>query len=361
MTRIIPMAKPILGRTERRHVNRVLRTGMLAQGKEVLTFETEYSQTVRGQHCVAVNSGTSALHISLLALGIGPGHEVIVPSFTFAATANAVALTGATPIFADVDLETFNIDIESILDSITLNTKAILPVHLYGQPAPMLQISDIAKQKNLFVIEDASQAHLARIGNQPVGTFGDVGTFSFYPTKNMTTGEGGMITTFSSDLADKAQLYRNQGMKERYKNEVIGLNNRMTEMNASIGRVQLKKLEAWTEKRRDNASFLDNYLEGIKKPIVKPDFYHVYHQYTIRVIGHDRNRFAQEVNKLGVETGVYYPTPVHKLQSFNTSTFLPNTEVITKYVLSIPVHPSLSRKDLERIVEVVNKVARAGS
>jgi perosamine synthetase len=361
MTRIIPMAKPSLGRSERRQVNRVLKTGMLAQGKEVLNFENEYSRTVRGQHCVAVNSGTSALHISLLALGIGPRHEVIVPSFTFAATANAVALTGATPVFVDVDLDTFNIEIESILDSISPKTKAILPVHLYGQPAPMLQISDIARQKNLFVIEDASQAHLARIGNQPVGTFGDAGTFSFYPTKNMTTGEGGMITTFSNDLADQAKLYRNQGMKERYKNEVIGLNNRMTEMNASIGRVQLKKLETWTEKRRKNASFFDKHLEGVKIPSVKPDFYHVYHQYTIRVLDHDRNRFAQEVNKLGVETGVYYPTPVNKLQSFNTPAFLPNTEVITKDVLSIPVHPSLSRRDLERIVEVVNKVARAGA
>jgi dTDP-4-amino-4,6-dideoxygalactose transaminase len=334
---------------------------MLAQGTEVSAFENDFSKIVSDAFCVAVNSGTSAIHLSLLALGIGQGDEVIVPSFTFAATANAVALTGATPIFIDIDPKTYNLDSNLIEAAITSRTKAILPVHLYGQPAPMGEILDIAKKHDLLIIEDASQAHLANINGKPVGSFGAAGAFSFYPTKNMTSGEGGMVTTSSGDIARKIQLLRNQGMEEKYKNEIIGFNNRMTDINAAIGRVQLSKLDYWTEKRRSNASFLDQNLDGVVTPFVSPGSHHVYHQYTIRVVGHDRDVFAQQLTSRGIGSGVYYPIPVHRLPSYQQTLELPHTERATREVLSIPVYPSLEQWELESIVSAVNSISAAGS
>ena len=361
MTAWIPVVKPNIGPQETLAVNRVLESGMLAQGDEVSLFENEFSNLVSNTFCVAVNSGTSAIHLSLLALGIGRGDEVIVPSFTFAATANAVALTGATPIFMDIDPKTYNLDSSLIEAAITPRTKAILPVHLYGQPAPMREILDIAKQHDLLVIEDACQAPLASINGKPVGSFGSAGAFSFYPTKNMTSGEGGMVTTSSEDIARKVQLLRNQGMEEKYKNEIFGFNNRMTDIHASIGRVQLSKLRDWTEKRRSNASFFDQNLDGVTTPFVSPESYHVYHQYTIRIVGHDRDVFAQQMASRGIGSGVYYPTPVHRLPSYQQTEELPHTEQATREVLSIPVYPSLEQWELEAIVSAVNSIAAAGS
>jgi dTDP-4-amino-4,6-dideoxygalactose transaminase len=361
MTTWIPVVKPNIGQQEILAVNRILESGMLAQGTEVSAFENDFSKIVSDAFCVAVNSGTSAIHLSLLALGIGQGDEVIVPSFTFAATANAVALTGATPIFIDIDPKTYNLDSNLIEAAITSRTKAILPVHLYGQPAPMGEILDIAKKHDLLIIEDASQAHLANINGKPVGSFGAAGAFSFYPTKNMTSGEGGMVTTSSGDIARKIQLLRNQGMEEKYKNEIIGFNNRMTDINAAIGRVQLSKLDYWTEKRRSNASFLDQNLDGVVTPFVSPGSHHVYHQYTIRVVGHDRDVFAQQLTSRGIGSGVYYPIPVHRLPSYQQTLELPHTERATREVLSIPVYPSLEQWELESIVSAVNSISAAGS
>ena len=361
MTLWIPVAKPNIGQQESEAVNRVLDSGMLAQGTEVSSFENEFSKIVNNSFCVAVNSGTSAIHLSLLALGIGSGDEVIVPSFTFAATANAVALTGATPVFIDIDPKTYNLDSNLIEAAINSRTKAILPVHLYGQSAPMIEILDIAKRHDLLVIEDASQAHMANINGKPVGSFGSVGTFSFYPTKNMTSGEGGMVTTSSSDIARKIQLLRNQGMEERYKNEIFGFNNRMTDIHASIGRVQLSKLANWTERRRSNAEFFDQNLDGVLTPFVSPGSYHVYHQYTIRAVGHDRDVFAEQMKSQGIGSGVYYPTPVHRLPSYNQTLDLPHTEQATCEVISIPVYPSLEQWELEAVVTVINSIAASGS
>lgn len=361
MTAWIPVAKPNIGPQETLAVNRVLESGMLAQGNEVSSFENEFSKIVGNTFCVAVNSGTSAIHLSLLALGIGRGDEVIVPSFTFAATANAVALTGATPIFIDIDPKTYNLDSNLIESIITSRTKAIIPVHLYGQPAPMIEILNVARRNDLLVIEDASQAHMANINGKPVGSFGSAGTFSFYPTKNMTSGEGGMVTTDSSKVARKIQLLRNQGMEEKYKNEIIGFNNRMTDIHASIGRVQLSKLAAWTEKRRSNASFLDQNLNGVTTPFVSPGSHHVYHQYTIRIIDHDRDVFAEQMASRGIGSGIYYPTPVHKLPSYQQILDLPHTEKATLEVLSIPVYPTLEQWELEAIVIAINSIAAAGS
>ena len=361
MTVWIPVAKPNIGQEESEAVNRILDSGMLAQGTEVSSFENEFSKIVNNSFCIAVNSGTSALHLSLLALGIGLGDEVIVPSFTFAATANAVALTGATPVFMDIDPKTYNLDSSLIQAAINSRTKAILPVHLYGQPAPMIEILDIAKRHDLLVIEDASQAHMANINGKPVGSFGSVGAFSFYPTKNMTSGEGGMVTTSSSDIARKIQLLRNQGMEERYKNEIFGFNNRMTDIHASIGRVQLSKLANWTERRRSNAEFFDQNLDGVLTPFVSPGSYHVYHQYTIRAVGHDRDVFAEQMKSQGIGSGVYYPTPVHRLPSYNQTLDLPHTEQATCEVISIPVYPSLEQWELEAVVTVINSIAASGS
>ena len=358
---MIPAAKPIIGEEERTAVDRVLQSGMLAQGSEVAAFESEYSATVQNRHCVAVNSGTSGLHMALEAIDMNDGDEVIVPSFTFAATANSVALTGATPVFVDINPLTFNIDPKAIEAAITPRTRAIQPVHLYGQPAAMREIMALAKRHELLVVEDAAQAHLASLDGTPVGAFGIAGVFSFYPTKNMTSGEGGMITTGSDEVARQCRLLRNQGMERVYENEIVGFNTRMTEIHAAIGRVQLRKLANWTAIRQANAKFLDENLKGVVIPYVAPGAVHVYHQYTIRLVGHDRDAFAKEMKERGVGSGVYYPTPVHKLPSFGLSFDLPETTRACKEVLSIPVHPSLSQDDLETIVSVINSIAGAGA
>jgi perosamine synthetase len=361
MSELIPAAKPLIGEEERAAVDRILQSGMLAQGPEVASFENEFSTVVAGRNCIAVNSGTSGLHVALTAAGIGQGDEVIVPSFTFAATANSVALTGATPIFVDIDPQTFNIDPIAIEAAITPRTRAIQPVHLYGQPASMKEIMAIAARHDLLVIEDSAQAHMASIDGTPVGAFGIAGVFSFYPTKNMTSGEGGMISTADDAIARQCRLLRNQGMEKRYENEVVGFNTRMTDIHAAIGRVQLRKLAGWTAQRRSNAKFLDENLKGVVIPYVAPGAFHVYHQYTIRVIGHDRDSFAAEMTSRGVGNGVYYPTPVHLLPSFGHIFDLPETTLATKEVISIPVHPSLSNGDLETIVSVINSIASAGA
>lgn len=361
MSAIIPAAKPLIGAEERAAVDRVLQSGMLAQGPEVAAFENEFSAIVAGRHCIAVNSGTSGLHMALVAVGIKQGDEVIVPSFTFAATANSVALTGATPVFVDIDPLTFNIDPAAIEAAITPRTRAIQPVHLYGQPAAMKEIMAIAARHNLLVVEDAAQAHMASLDGTPVGAFGITGVFSFYPTKNMTSGEGGMISTASAEVARQSRLLRNQGMERRYANEIVGFNTRMTDIHAAIGRVQLTKLAGWTAQRRNNAKFLDDNLKGVVTPYVAPGALHVYHQYTIRILGHDRDAFAAEMTKRGVGNGVYYPIPVHRLPSFGLTFDLPETTRAGREVLSIPVHPALSQEDLETVVSVINSIAAAGA
>jgi len=351
----IPLAKPILGFSEKYAVNKVLRSGLLAQGNEVKNFEVAFSRLVEDRECIAVNSGTSALHLGLLSLGIGVGDEVITSPFTFAATANAIALTGATPVFADIDPLTFNIDPNKISLKVSAKTKAILVVHLYGLAGDMARIKEIVRKHDLFLIEDAAQAHLARVGDQPVGTFGDVGIFSFYPTKNMTSGEGGMIVVNDSRLARTCRLLRNQGMEEKYQNEIVGYNLRMTEIHAAIGLSQLKKLKKWTERRREIAQIFNKQLELPGLPIEPPGHYHVYHQYTLR-IRKNRENFSQDLTKDGIGNGVYYPKPVHQLPAFNLEESFPIAERASQEVLSIPVHPSLKRSEVSKIVAKVNKI-----
>ncbi|HET8615689.1 MAG TPA: DegT/DnrJ/EryC1/StrS family aminotransferase [Actinomycetales bacterium] len=372
---MIPAAKPIIGDEERAAVDRVLRSGMLAQGPEVAAFETEFAdQLVDGRECVAVNSGTSGQHLGLLASGVGPGDEVIVPSFTFAATANSVALTGATPVFADIELDHFCLDPASVEAAVTERTVGIMPVHLYGHPADMPGLQRVADEHGLAVYEDAAQAHGASLDGKPVGTFGRFAMFSLYPTKNMTSGEGGMVACADAGLARQVRLLRNQGMEKQYENEVVGLNNRMTDIHAAIGRVQLTRLAGWTAQRQANAAYFDEHLRGVVTPPVAPGAVHAYHQYTIRIDGAGDSDEAASVRTEvarrlredhGIGTGVYYPIPNHRLPTFARDLDLPVTETAARQVLSLPVHPSLTQDDLEHIVASVNAVVadvvRAGA
>jgi len=370
----IPAARPLIGAEERAAVDAVLAGGMVVQGPQVAAFEEEFSaRVVGGAHCVAVNSGTSAQHLAALASGAGADREaeVIVPSFTFAATANSVAITGARPVFADIDPVTFTLDPASVEAAVTERTIAIEVVHLYGLPANMPEILDIARRHGLAVWEDCAQAHAAAIDDEPVGAFGAWGSFSFYPTKNMTSLEGGMVSTADAELARRVRLLRNQGMERQYANEVVGLNNRMTDVAAAVGRVQLTRLAGGAAAPRANAAALDAGLAdapGVVTPHVPPGYTHVYHQYTIRLEGAsaaERDEVAKVLREQWqVGTGVYYPIPNHRLSSlapYAPGLDLPGTEKAARECLSLPVHPSLSEADLERIVRAVGAAVTAGA
>lgn len=365
---LIPAAKPLIGRAERKAVDRVLRSGMIAQGPEVAAFEQEFGEHfVQGRACVAVNSGTAGQHLGQLAAGVGPGDEVIVPSFTFAATGNSVALTGATPVFVDIEPQTYGLDPAAVEAAITPKTKGIMPVHLYGHPARMVELEQLAQKHGLDIYEDAAQAHGASLGGRPVGTWGRFAMFSLYPTKNMTSGEGGMVACDGPDLVRAVKLLRNQGQEVQYHNEVIGFNARMTDIHAAIGRAQLSKIDRWTATRQRNAATLSEGLAGlagITTPITAEGAVHVFHQYTIRVAD-DRDRVVKALREEhGVGSGVYYPVPNHRLPSlapFAPGLDLPETEKAACEVVSLPVHPSLTKRDLERIVTAVRAVAKAGA
>ncbi|MBK0417680.1 DegT/DnrJ/EryC1/StrS family aminotransferase [Leucobacter sp. CSA1] len=365
----IPPAKPIIGDEEREAVDRVLRSGMIAQGPEVAAFEQEFAEHfVGGRATVAVNSGTSGQHLGLLAAGVGPGDEVIVPSFTFAATGNSVALTGATPVFVDIEPDYFTLDPAAVRAAITPKTKGIMPVHLYGHPFLVDEIEAIAKEHGLGIYEDAAQAHGASWDGRQVGTIGDFAMFSLYPTKNMTSGEGGMVSCANDEIARNVRLLRNQGMETQYANEVVGFNARMTDVHAAIGRVQLTRVDGWTVQRQRNAAALNEGLAGVpgvQTPGVAEGAVHVYHQYTVRLDAGERDRIREALKEEhGVGSGVYYPIPNHRLPSlaeFAPGLDLPETERAAREVLSLPVHPSLSEGDLDRIVAAVADVVRAGA
>jgi perosamine synthetase len=363
---IINIAQPNIGKAEEKAVLKVLHSGVLAQGERVKQFENNFAQFVGSKYAVATSNGTTALHIALLGLDIGKGDEVITTPFTFIASSNSILYTNAKPVFVDIDPTTFNIDPNLIEKKITSKTRAIMPVHLYGLPANMNKINVLAKKYNLFVIEDACQAHGASIKKPKAGILGDVGCFSFYPTKNMTTGEGGMITTNNKKLADRMRLLREHGMHIRYHHDIVGYNFRMTNIAAAIGIEQLKKLEDFNTKRLKNALFYTEKLQevkGIITPFIPENYHHAFHQYTIR-INKDypltRDKLAELLLKNHIRTGIYYPIPVHQQKAYKDIGFkgqFPVAEQLSHEVLSLPVHPQLTKKDLIRVVASITNAS----
>ena len=356
---MIPIAKPFIGDEEIKEVEAVLRSGFIAQGPKVAEFEEKFAEYIGTRHAIATSSGTTALHVALLCAGIGKGDEVITTPFSFAATANSVLYAGGKPVFVDIDPKTYNINPEKIEEAVTDKTKAIMPVHLYGQPADMDQICRIAEDHDLKVIEDAAQAHGAIYHGRKVGSIGDMACFSFYPTKNITTGEGGIITTDDDAFDKDARAIRAHGESERYEHVTLGYNFRMTDIAAAIGVVQIKRLEEFNEKRIENAEYLTehiNSIEGIEPPYVAENVRHVFHQYTVRVADGKRDELKEFLNSEGVGTGVHYPRTIYKQKLYEDLGYTadcPEAEKAAAEVLSLPVNPTLTAEDFGKIVSVL--------
>ncbi|MBV9547564.1 MAG: DegT/DnrJ/EryC1/StrS family aminotransferase [Chloroflexi bacterium] len=354
----MPIGRPVLGDEELMAVKAVLESGELIQGRWVAEFEARFADMCGVRHAVATSSGTSALHLALLAHGIGPGDEVITTAFTFMASTSTILYVGARPIFADIDPETFTLDPDRVEALITPRTRAIMPVDLYGHPADLVAFEDICQRRGLVLIEDACQAHGAAIGDRKAGSFGTA-CFSFYPSKNMTTAEGGMITTDDVGIADAARRLRHHGQSQTYVHDELGFNFRMTNIQAAIGIEQLKRLSGFNAQRMANARFLDRELAGLPTPVVRPGARHAFHQYTLRVPGR-RAELASALRERGIETRVYYPLPVHQQKSYLRLGYppvqLPETERAAAEVLSLPVHPSVSPDQLAYIARTVREI-----
>lgn len=366
--RMIPISKPVLGEEEKKAVLETMESGMIVQGPRVAKLEENFAKVIGTKHAIATSSGTTALHIAMLAHGLGPGDEVITSPFTFIASVNSIIYTGATPVYCDIDPNTFNIDPAKLEALITPKTKAILPVHLYGLACDMTAIEAIAKKHGLAIIEDCAQSIGARWGQTMTGAFG-TGCFSLYATKNVMSGEGGMITTNDDKVADLAKAIRGHGMRRRYYHDLLGYNFRMTDLHAAIGIVQLGRLDEFTNKRRANAAWLNAHLTRVKTPKCftscgndcAASCSHVWHQYTVRLEGasaEERDRAVARLNELSVGCGVFYPVPATKQQHIIDLGLhhgnVPLAEAISNEVFSLPVHPSLTGDDLEYIAHHVN-------
>lgn len=357
---MIPISKPFIGEAEKQAVMEVLESGMLVQGSRAAKLEEKFAEVCNTKFAVATCSGTTALHTALLAHEIGPGDEVITTPFTFMASVNVILYVGAKPVFVDIEENTFNINPALIEAAITPRTRAILPVHLYGNPCNMEAIMGIAEKHGLAVIEDACQAVGAKFQGQPVGSFG-AGCFSLYATKNIMAGEGGMITTNDENIAKRCRMIRNHGMQRRYYHDMLGYNFRISDLHAAIGLAQIDRLADFTEARRRNASFLNSHLTSVVTPRACPGYDHVWHQYTIRVDGgRERDAAVKSLNEAGIGTGIFYPIPAYKqayLAGYGYGDlYLPVTERLVNEVISLPVHPQLTQMDLQTIVEGVNKL-----
>ncbi len=344
-------------------IDRVLDTSEFALGSEVAAFETEFAAYCGARHGIAVNSGTSALHLALLAAGIGAGDEVITVPFTFMATAAAILYSGARPVFVDIDPASYTLDVARIERTITPRTRAILPVHLYGQPPDMDPILEIARRHNLIVIEDAAQAHGAEYKGRRAGSLGDMGCFSFYPTKNLgACGEGGMVTTNRPEFDRAIRLLRDWGQEKKYYPTVKGYNYRMEGLQGAILRVKLRHLETWTEARRKHAARYDELLagSGVETPWTMPQARHVYHVYAIRTL--ERNALQRALAAQGIHTAVHYPLPVHLLPAYADLGYrqgdFPQSEIASAEQLSLPIYPELSPENVARVAQAMHEFAR---
>ena len=354
----IPINTPIIGKEEINAVTSVLKSGGLTSavmngGKNVQEFEALVKNFVKSRYTVAVNSGTAALQAALYSLDIKRGDEVIVPSFSFVASANAILSTGAKPIFADILKENFTIDPESIRKKITKRTKAIMPVHLYGHAAFLDEIGEIARKNNLTIVEDAAQSLGTTLNKQHTGTFFDLGCYSFYPGKVITSGEGGIVSTNNKQLYDKLLMIRNHGMIKGYDSKIFGLNLRLPEISAAIAKVQIKKLAKFIDIRRKNAKLLSSLLSNldIQIPIERKGENRNWSLYTITT--RKRDAILNKLHSKGIGAATYYPVPIHRIPIYKTSSSLPNTDWATKNVLSLPVHPKVSVKNIKFIGKVM--------
>ena len=357
---MIPISKPVIGEDEINAVEQVLRSGFLVQHGKTEEFEKEFSSYIGTKSGVATSSGTAALMIALASLGIGKGGEVITTPFTFQATANSILYVGARPVFADIGPRTFNIDPDSLEEKITEKTKAIMPVHLYGQPCDMMRLQEICYENRLLLIEDAAQAHGAEYNGRKAGSFGDASAFSFYATKNLVTAEGGMVMTNSRKTAELARKIRNHGQSEQYLQEMLSYNFRMTDINAALGLVQLKKLDFLNARRAENAEFFTENLSNIgwlETPFVPDNVKPSWHQYTLKILNGKRDEFLKYMNGNGIGCRVYYPMPVYMQPFYQSIGFeeglCPIAERVSKQVVSIPVGPHLTEDDREFIVETI--------
>ena len=343
-------------------VARVLESGQFALGPEVAAFEQNFATYCETSDCIALNSGTSALHLALLAAGIGPGDEVITVPFTFVASVAAVLYAGAKPVLVDIDPHSFNIDPNKIEPAITSRTKAIMPVHLYGQAADMDPIMEIARRRHLLVIEDAAQAHGAKYNGRPVGSIGDMACFSFYPGKNLGAyGEGGAVTTSNGQYAHTIRMLRDWGQDRKYHHVLRGYNYRMESFQGAVLDVKLKHLAEWTEARRRIVAQYNAMLEGsdLETPTEMPWAGHVYHVYTVRSM--DRDALQSALAAEGIQTGIHYPVPVHLQPGYADLGYgagaFPHAEAAAQQVLSLPLYPELSSQAVEQVAAAVNQVA----
>jgi len=356
---VIPISKPWLGEDEKAGVLAVLESGMIAQGAKVIELEKQFTALCKTKNAVAVNSGTSGLHLALLANGVGPGDEVITTPFTFIATVNSILMAEAKPVFVDIDPKNFNLDPNLIERAITERTRAIMPVHLFGQMCDIETTTKIARRYNLAVIEDACQAVGASWHGIEAGSMG-TGVFSLYATKNITSGEGGMITTNDDHVAEKCRKLRNHGMQEKYQHEMMGFNYRMSDIHAAVGLAQISRLEVFLQLRKRNAGYFNEMIRTVITPTEQEGCVHAWHQYTVRIdnaVG--RDEAVQFLNRAGIGTGVFYPTPLHRyphIQAVIGEMSFPEAERAARQVLSLPVHPSLSHEELDYIAQTVNQL-----
>jgi dTDP-4-amino-4,6-dideoxygalactose transaminase len=343
-------------------VSRVLESSHFVLGEEVAAFEQEFAKYCDASECIALNSGTSALHLALLAAGVGPGDEVITVPFTFVASVATILYTGARPVLVDIDPYSFNMNPAGVEAAITSRTKAIMPVHLYGQPADMDSIHEIARRHSLVVIEDAAQAHGAKYKGRSVGTLGDIGCFSFYPTKNLGAyGEGGAVTTNNSEYAKKIRMLRDWGQDSKYHHVLPGFNYRMEGLQGAILRVKLRHLERWIETRRAIAARYTQQLanSGLSLPREVPGVRHVYHVYSLRIA--DRDAFRSALLEEGIQTAVHYAIPVHLQPAYAGLGYhrgsFPESEAAANEVVALPIYPELDEDQVEAVCSAVGKVA----